>query len=226
MTNKTLSSIIFCSLLVACSPKLLHSTQNGTNNAPQQEVPDTFIKEFVAKIDNKKVTYDGNTLTLCANPSLKSIAFNTTLATAAGIITGLIFNDAHISQEKKLWSLIPLAISAFFIIRSFNDIKNKIGATPFIKINSDEIEIYDEKIKLSDISHLDTETFRTYIKIFNIEITKDTTFKLFDKYLNTVLQIKNGEMLPISLENFTSIMQHYLDISKAKEKNQDSTTSE
>jgi hypothetical protein len=181
-----------------------------------QSNDDTFIKNFVQDIESNKISYNGKTLILYADPgSNTNGTFYLTFAVCS--IFGLACLGCNNKEVRVGGGLLALLCDSLCAICLLKNLYYDIEKIPFITITNEEIKIWnDESINWRNVCRIKNETIRT--KNDGVTISKESIVHLCDKYLNSLFTIKDGKYLPISIDNLVAILEHYIEKNKQKNK--------
>ncbi|MFA6534871.1 MAG: hypothetical protein WCS92_01300 [Candidatus Babeliales bacterium] len=214
-----LKKIYFFSILITISTTCLVSNLSATQNPAEQKTEaltpkteDAFIKEFVDKMKSDKINYDGKTLTLYASSNLYEyiVAIFDLVIFTSLLGKSLDNNDKDIRLVCGSIFLIFDLIGIFLLYQNLHYDRSKV---PFLIMNDNEIKFWDGKsIKWE---YVDKVLYKNIFESNGQYLSSYYVFELCDKFLNVLFKIcdrrKNS---PISPNNLSVILEHYLDKNK------------
>jgi hypothetical protein len=199
MFKSSYKSILFVGCISLFLFHDLHAAQPVMQIQILQTADDAFIRNFVQRMGSDKVSYDGKTLILYADPGS-----NTNVAAVICLVVCTFLGSAF--APFLILDLVFLLV----LIRNFYYESSK---TPFITINDEWIEVWgDLRIRWDRVSRLKHETICTTNG--SVTISQNDVVHLCDEYLNTLLKIKDKIYLPITIDNLIAILEHYIEKSK------------
>lgn len=179
-----------------CSGITSLQTENNVFNITQ----DKLIKKVISELQSNAIRFDGENLTIYADPSLTSLLQELAGAVASTFLgTGFLF-----SKENKILSLTTIPLIIIFVIRFIKKFKLYSNNIPVIKMNNTGIIIEDSPIiKWSNIFRVSTK--------YSLKL-KQYILNLYDKSgkISSILK-PDDNFITIPISQISKIIKYCID---------------